>query len=54
MTLSNNEATRIKEAMREQRKSDLWLAMRNARITSSRFGELAAILERVHQSKKAH
>ena len=40
MTLSSNEAARIVEAMREQGKSDLWLVMRNARITRSIFGEI--------------
>jgi len=33
MTLSSDEAARIEEAKREQGKSDLWLVMRNGRIT---------------------
>ena len=40
MTLSSDEAARIEEVTREQGKSDLWLVMRNGRITSSRFGEI--------------
>uniref|UniRef100_A0A1X7VSU8 Uncharacterized protein n=1 Tax=Amphimedon queenslandica TaxID=400682 RepID=A0A1X7VSU8_AMPQE len=45
ITLSQEEVNQIKVATREQARSNLWHALYNGRITSSRFGE---ILHRRH------
>ena len=40
MTLSQEEVDQIEKATREQTDSKLWHALRNGRLTSSRFGEI--------------
>ena len=40
MTISSDEAAKIEEATRGQGENDLWIVLRNGRITSSRFGEI--------------
>ena len=40
MTLSKEEVDQIEKATREQADSKLWHALRNGRLTSSRFGEI--------------
>jgi hypothetical protein len=40
MTLSQEEVDQIEKATREQADSKLWHALRNGRLTSSRFGEI--------------
>ena len=40
MTISSDETAKIEEATRGQGENDLWVVLRNGRITSSRFGEI--------------
>jgi len=40
MKLSPNEVVRIEEATRDQSENELWFALRNRKITSSKFGEI--------------
>ena len=40
MKLSSSEVEVIEAATRQQSASELWQAMRNGRLTSSRFGEI--------------
>ena len=40
MTVSSDEVAKIEEATRGQGENDLWIVLRNGRITSSRLGEI--------------
>ena len=40
MKLSHSKVTAIEAATRAQSESELWMALRNGRLTSSRFGKI--------------
>lgn len=40
MKLSNSQVTAIEAATRAQSESELWVALRNGRLTSSHFGKI--------------
>ena len=40
MKLDTDDTEKIEEATRDQSDSELWHALRNGRLTSSRFGEI--------------
>jgi len=40
MKLSSDEVVRIEEATRDQSENELWFALWNGRITSSKFGKI--------------